>query len=233
MPVVDKDWLRYKEEERKAVQRIGTGPHSAIEWLLRFIQTDLKSLSEGQWSDLAFEISAFSRGQVPFKTKRSFLKEEIGLSHRMWPTEKKVASSGLLGRKRYKEDYFPPHKTVERLHSTIGEAIDSYRELSFAAIFPKIELSFEVPNPQMFEIGLNAEEKKKRSVLYLNADKLEDTFYFYAALLIAEYGPRIKTCAVCERLFPAVREDQFFCSSKCLNRATQQRFRERKKEKDR
>jgi len=223
---------RYAEEVQKAIQRIGRGPHSAIEWLLRFAQINLNSLSQGQLSDLAAELSAFARGKVKSKAQGALSRELSPTHHGLWLSDKMIKNKGLLGGTKRKEEFLPPKKTIENLHATIAEAIEWYAVDT--AHFPSIQLTLSVPNPQKTLVpGLPETESKKRSVLYLEGKALEDTFYYYAATLLAEYGPRIKSCSVCGTLFAAVRADQFFCSSKCLNRATQQRFRERRKDKER
>lgn len=227
MPVIDKEWARYRDEEQKAIQRIGAGPISSIEWLLRFVQTDLDTLSEGQWSDLLVEVSAFARGHVPFRST-SGLAKEISSAYRRWDTS--VSGDNRPPRGNVvKNALIPLRKTVKELHSEVKAAMDHCFEVSHEVYLPPIELRLTVSDARFCQNGLSQAEANKRGILIVQAAKLEHTFYYYASLLLTEYLPRIKPCTVCERLYVAIRPDRYFCSARCLNRATQQRFRNRRK----
>lgn len=230
MPVIDKEWARYRDEERKALQRIGDGPTSTIEWLLRFVQTDLENLSEGQWSDLLVEVSAFARGHVPFKSTAGLAKD-ISSSYSRWETSIRIGNKRRSQGKVVKKALIPSRETVKELHLEMKTAMDHCFEHSHEVYLPSIELSLTVSDARFSENGLSQAEAKKRAVLIVHAAKLEHTFYYYASLLLTEYLPRIKHCTVCQKLYVAIRSDRYFCSARCLNRATQQRFRDRKKKR--
>lgn len=214
-------------EQEKARQRILSMPQGAIEWLLRFIRTDMGSLSQGQKSDLLAEVQAFAKGLVNYESAgiKVFTVVNIGL----WKSE----IVDLVGNVRRVTDLTPKASAIADLQSKLQKALEAHFSEPFGMRFPLPEgLAFVSLNPARFNDQLSDVTGVKAEPMGIEAKSLNDAFYYHAAALLTAYSSRLKRCDACQKTFAVNRTDQVFCSSACMSRIKQQRYLERLKSKN-
>ena len=55
-------------------------------------------------------------------------------------------------------------------------------------------------------------------------------FAYHVAHLLGAHSGRLRRCGECQTIFLMDRRQQVFCSARCLNRVTQRRWRDRRKQ---
>ena len=194
------------EEIKKASRRIGWSNESAFEWLLRFAQTDVTKLSEGQWLDLRAELEVFFYCGVPQSdhdlADREFFANPNRKKERKWSSFIKQAT-GVV-------------PTLQKsLHKALEDLIKNGK-----AVFEPIKITLAVTRES--PVG-------KPSILPSRGTDPQDLFLFHAIQLIEIFKKNIHSCRECGRMFLGYRFQQNFCSPPCQNRANQRKVRERRK----
>lgn len=215
MSLTEQEIERFKEEEAKAADRIGRTSDDATRWLIRFAQLDLNSLSEGQWSDLSAEIHAFTKRGPPLRVGRA------------------VAHIGAVFQWRIPRAEEVDPKTHRSL-ITIDSIRPSREQTIFLQKWAHFILDGLVTGASgSIAIGalhldiLPQEPSFKTSPLRIRTHTAKDAFGFHFAHLLADHYERLRRCGECQTLFLADRRNQRFCTTRCLTRVTQRRWRER------
>lgn len=211
-------------EDQKAKQRIAAVSNGALGWLLRFVQTDLNNLSQGQWSDLIAECQVFARGQVHYDG--AVLRSLPVQNACMW----KSTVLDLAGKETAVTELSPKPSAIQALQDLLRKALKEHFDGPLLMQFP-------LPK-DIIVLARRSSHSRKRATREaggrsesagMEAKTLNDAFYFHAAMLLISFSEKIRRCEDCQTIFPAVRVDQVFCSPACLNRNKQQRHRERLK----
>ena len=180
---------------------------SWLRWAIDLTQTDIAELSEGDWVNLSYESAMFILEPVnnPYTESQAGLE---GFDFEIW-----VGSIGAASGEEMSE-----------LQRQIKEKLDRFFEKGeFTA---KIETDIRI---------LRREDDAGNTWVALTQGQRKGSFLGAAiytfCLLLAEFGSMTRKCVECHRIYLADRIDQVYCSTKCLNRATQRRFRATKRKK--
>ncbi len=203
--------FEWSPEEVRAAERIGPTADHAMRWLIKFAQTDLTRLSEGQWSDLAAEVQVFTRRGPPVRIGRSTTRIRASF---MWsivvPKDQKA-----------KEHKFtlvtqPSREQIGFLQKWASFSLDCIAKGGVVQV-----------NAGIMLINIFTSPPPGQGHLSISTDSPKTAFGFHFAHLMAEYVKRLRHCAECRNLFLAERRNQRYCATRCLTRATQRRWRER------
>jgi len=215
MSLTETDLERLREEELKADARIGWTSDDATRWLIRFAQLDLNTLSEGQWSDLTAEIHAFTKRGPPLKAGRSVT--HIGAVFQ-WRIPRVEDADPKTQRSRITIDTIrPSREQTTHLQTWAHFILDGLvTGGSASVVIGALHLDI-LPHEPSF----------KTSPLRIRTHTAKDAFGFHFAHLLADHYERLRRCGECQTLFLADRRNQRFCTTRCLTRVTQRRWRER------
>ena len=200
------------EEERKTAQRIGRSGRQAMEWLLRFAQTDLAELSPGQWSDLRAEIELFLRDGPPAGSGGHFS---------LFALHKQAGGLGELAEVRKEST-----EGAARLQTTLKAMLTDYLHKGYARLSFDPKGYYEIHRPDA-----KRPPQFRKAQVQLRAQSFQDIFTYRIVTLLAEHHERIRECQECKRIFLARRGKQELCSRRCLNRVNQRKFQKQKREK--
>jgi hypothetical protein len=210
------DELQWLDEEVKAAQRIGNTPEQAMQWVIRFAQTELSTLSEGQWSDLMAEVDVFMLKGPPLKIGRTTSHVGAAFDWGGAPSEEYAPRNKWIP-----VTIRPPRKAVEELHRCAQmslEAVAKGNKMIFQ--LGPLHLTVEPVHPSIKHGGLTVKTHTPF-----------DAFAYHVAHLLVHHNRRVRRCTECKSIFLAERKNQQYCTSRCLSRVTQRRWRERHKKK--
>lgn len=210
MAFLEGEELEWFDEEIRAAQRIGTTPDQAMRWVLRFAQTDLASLSEGQWLDLRAEVHVFMRQ---------------GPALKFGGTVAHIGAAFDWGGAPPKEDR-PPRKritvTIRPSPEQVAALQTQTRETLKGALAGHT-LIFELGPLRLYVAP--SHRMAKRSFLSINTHTPVDAFGFHLAYLLTQHRLRLRECPECKTKFLADRRNQVFCSPRCQSRVRQRRWK--------
>lgn len=195
----------------KAAERLGGNSDECMKWVLRFAQTDLSKLSDGQWTDLCTEVDVFnSRGPL--------LKADPGFRH--------VGAAHGWGESLTKESppqgkwvtftFRPSREQVAVLQGGTKEILEAFAKGE--------EIKFELGPLHVY---LEPQQPFCTGGLSFRTHTPVDVFGFHLARLFSHYHGRVRSCRECTIMFLADRRNQHYCTTRCLSRSTQRRFREK------
>jgi len=195
------------EEIQKASTRIGFSDESAMEWLLRFAQTEVGTLSQGQWLDLRAELEVFFSCGPP-KSDHDLVDQLVfadpkGKKSRTW--------SPFIDQQK---------GVVPHIQQTLSQAFRDLLEHG-KATFESIKITPCI---------VRDDPKGKPRILPSPSNDPQDLFLFYAIELLETFKKQIHSCRECGRIFLGYRFKQNFCSTACQNRTNQRKFRERREQ---
>jgi len=210
-----------QEETQKAAERIGETTETALQWLLRFAKVDLAKLSEGQWLDLEKEVKFFVvEGPPGLRVRWNVGKK----SRRSWRIETSASPSPAFRPTIFWRSY------VAKLQKLLREWLDQLMQYHIIE-FSRMPLTLRFSHPKQFLPRLSDAELPENGGCYVYFDNYVDTFTYNVAHILGAHSGRLRLCAECKAIFLADRRQQVFCSSRCLNRVTQRRWREKQKKK--
>jgi hypothetical protein len=213
---MDREEKAALDELFKAAERLGKTPDDCMRWVLKFAQADLKQYSEGQWADLCTEIEIFgTRGPLLRIGKRY---THLGPAFD-WggapPEESRPQKKWIT------LTFTPSCKQVTALQKETARIL--------AAFSRGGDIKFEL-GP--LHIYLESWRTHKGGFSFKTHTPV-DAFCFHLALLFSHYYGRIRACGECATVFLSDRRNQHYCTTRCLSRVTQRRWRERHMKKKR
>jgi hypothetical protein len=193
---------QFHGEMKKARERILTTADGEVGWLLKFIQTDLDTLTASEWMVLAFEIASFV-DDVAIR-RGAEIATEAGWSVRSIPGE------GFRGT-------LPSRGEAKEIQAMVLGSLEKLWKNAVAAFtFPQFTIIVTLP----------IEDERKGSVFVATKRKVKEFEYRFAHLLV-DYSGRIRRCPECQRIYLAIRVDQIYCGPRCQTRVATRKWREK------
>ncbi|QOJ36843.1 MAG: hypothetical protein HRU82_18645 [Nitrospira sp.] len=191
-------------EMKKARERILTTADGEVGWLLKFIQTDLDTLTASEWMVLAFEIASFVDDVA--NRRGADIATEAGWSVRSIPGE------GFRGT-------LPSRGEAKEIQAMVLGSLEKLWDTAVAAFtFPQFTIIVTLP----------VDDERKGSVFVATKRKVKEFEYRFAHLLV-DYSGRIRRCPECQRIYLAIRVDQIYCGPRCQTRVATRKWREHHK----
>jgi hypothetical protein len=188
---------RLGREFTKAESRVGQTNRAWMQWLIRFSQYDIPSMSAGDFINLQFELQVVHQFGPPVGEGR----------YRLIPIG---GPSGKLAMELSR-------KKVESFRAWVRQTLEAIllKEEGETPLIPPVQLHFiyeklEAPH---WRLG----EKYKDSV----------TPRYALLLLIARYADQVQRCPVCNTIFLAETGKQEYCSKRCQAKIAKRRYREK------
>lgn len=192
---------QFHGEMTKARERILTTADGEVGWLLKFIQTDLDTLTASEWMVLAFEVASFVDDVA--NRRGADIASEAGWSVRSVPEE---GSRGTL----------PSRGEAKEIQEMVLGSLEKLWETAVTAFtFPQFTIIVTLP----------LEDERKGSVFVATKRKVKEFEYRFAHLLV-DYSGRIRRCPECQRIYLAIRFDQRYCGPRCQTRVATRKWRE-------
>ncbi len=218
----------YEKELEKASLRIKA---NTAAWLVRFSQTPLDSLSQGELIDLGYELNCLADFRV-YAGGYQWPYGGFGIALRDWKgrmrfqgksSGKEIMQVILKGNFSRPPMDHPSLDQINHLQQFVAELITaSLQEGHFSVELPPIEVL--VINEDLIFVE-PSEEGRKIPVLSF-ADCPKDLFTHNVTLLLIHPAARIRRCPNCQKVFFADRKNKLHCSSKCQNTAAVKRLRQ-------
>lgn len=214
-----------------ATQRIGDTGEKAMRWFLNFAQRDLSILSDGDWHNLEYELTALRCLGIPdAKGVWSGLKGEGITSSFDYPDIEKQGK-GLMRREEITSFQALTQQTIEKI----------LKKQSLPFKFPSLQriLFFDPPRTLRSVLGnkLITDAQLLDAILpgmgwieRVSAENPTEVLSYLMLDLLKEHAGLVRKCPEfehkgCHRLFLADRKNQDFCSVKCQGRAATRRYR--------
>lgn len=207
--------FEWSPEEMKAAERIGPSSDQAMRWLIKFAQTDLANLSEGQWSDLIAEVQVFTKRGPPLKMGRSTTRISASFTWKIIPPA----------------DPHAKDQEITIVTQPSREQIAFLQKWAFVSLDCIAKGGIVQVAAGTLLIGILTNPPPGQGHLVISTDNPKAAFGFHFAHLLAEYVKRIRRCTECQLMFLSERRNQRFCTTRCLTRTTQRRWRERQLKK--
>ena len=201
------------EERQKAAERIGDTSDKVLRWLLRFNNTDLSKLTEGQWLDLERECYVFLTDGPPASHKRSTTWPDRGWRLPISPHPR--AKSRVPGMSRRTVQDFQ-----ESLRTWLERLMQTYR-----LDFPPMPITLLIFHPKRFLSGIADSQLPVNGFYFPYFEDYHQVFAYHVAHILGDHSGRLRRCTECETIFLMDRRQQVFCAPRCLNRVTQRRWR--------
>lgn len=208
---MDQEEREMLDELFKAAERLGKNPDECMRWVLKFAQADLANYSDGQWTDLCAEVDVFtSRGPL-IRTGRGFVHLGAAFDWSGPPPEEALPKGKWVA-----FTFHPSRKQVTALQEHTKEILEAFAQNE------EIKL---VLGP--LHIYLEPWRAFRSGGLSFKTHTPADAFGFHLTLLLSHYHGRVRSCKACSTMFLADRRNQQYCTTRCLSRVTQRRWRER------
>ncbi len=194
----------------KAFDRLGRTYADTMKWAVRFAQCDLSTISEGDWLNLAYEVTAFTRYGVvrrPWNFQK-VLKWAPGKPRPYLAKAESVPGWGDAG----SPVELPKREVVIPLQAITLGALHSLAEQEFA--------SFNLPAVWLDVIRL--EPSSPGTVQPVTTP--EGAFTYHLAHLLAENAGNLRRCPECQKFFVADRRNQRYCTVSCQTRVASRKY---------
>lgn len=229
----------YNGELLKAMDRIWGIPGQTpefrsqhlMEWILKFTHTDLETISAGDWSNLRYEIAAFSEYGTPGTGLTSAENIQMGSD---WQDLNLTSLDELQSNPTYVHIFefqnLPEKNTVQELQRITLKHIEGLI-IKGAAAFPLPQITIHILNIDRLgktEIQLRDGTFKPVEIgwmKYVSASSPRESFIYYLATMLSKYAPRLRRCPGCQTVFLADRKNQEYCSTKCQSRTFMRKLR--------
>ncbi len=194
----------------KAFDRLGRTYADTMKWAVRFAQCDLSTISEGDWLNLAYEVTAFTRYGVVRRpwSLHKVLKWAPG---KPLPYLAKAESTPGWGDARSPVE-LPKKEVVIPLQAITLGALHSLVEQEVA--------SFKLPAVWLEVIRL--EPSSPGTVQPVST--AEGAFTYHLAHLLAENAGNLRRCPECQKFFVADRRNQRYCTVSCQTRVASRKY---------
>jgi len=216
---------------RTAYRRIGRTPEKVLEWLIRFGEKDLRTISEREWDQLRNELTGFIQigGQELYG---SSLHEAIVHLRKL---EESDHLSGGVQYPPFLQDPITP-QFAKKLQSIAKSAIKGLIENGLATL-PEITTTpfiFKTPKPHvgLYFLGSYVNDM---GVWYLTEDGQQKgkhaQFIVLLVNVLKEKGSRLEVCCspICRKIFVMHRSDQRYCTRSCRSRVAMKEWRQKRK----
>ena len=215
-------------ELEKAYLRIAA---NAADWLVRFSQTSIDSLSQGAIIDLGYELNCLADFRV-YAGGYQWPYGGFGIALRDWKgrmrfqgksSGKEIMQVILKGNFSRPPMDHPSLDQIKHLQQFVAELITtSLQEGHFSVELPPIEVL--VINEDL--IFVEPDEDGPGIPVHSFAAFPKDLFTHNVTLLLIHPAARIRRCPNCQQIFFADRKNKLHCSSKCQNTAAVKRLRQ-------
>ncbi len=185
------------KELMQACLRIGMRPKKGMEWILNFSNKDLDQLSAGDWENLIYEVVWFSIWGPPL------------------PGSEAVPSGGDL-----QDSILDPNRPLPT-KEIIGE-IQGWTKARLEEFIAHWETV--IPLQPKSIIVVKRDRKTGRAEMMLKTDVLYQGFAFSFAQILRMAGAGLNQCPAC-RIYYSGRSNQTYCTTRCQNRVSLQKFR--------
>lgn len=223
-------------EVERVQGRVGRTALARLQWAVKFAQTDLDSLTSGDWQNVRCELLAFSAVFIPYRAARSRPTQE-GL--RRLGTGRARGSLGLptLEETRKTRDEFRGILEPFMAHgvTTVGPLTATYRLVRHDRVTR--EGGTETLREILFPVPFQELVHQRKVSLFPFA---RDRNFFPLPLglgvllhLLAAHGELLETCPECRSWFVANRTNQAYCVTRCLSRKTTRASREKARKRAR
>ena len=232
----------YVNEILKAMERICGNPgntpeHRAtlsMEWILRFAQTNLSTLSEAEWNILRYEVTYFAE-HGPYLKGTSETQGSRMSAKFNWISL--VSTSDIPEKVTHKEAF-----ELECIASKSGTAdIQKIAQRLLDNLIKYGKIEFQVPKIVISLTNLNrlgkASVNEKQIDLgwhkWISADSFKLTFAYYLVELLSQHAHKILQCPAldCQKIFLSGRKDQKYCSIQCQGRTYLREYRSTPRER--
>lgn len=200
-----------------------------ISFVLRFVQTDLDGLREGDWLNLREDVVTFL-GWSP-RWREQITREGVR-------SVKEKVSEVLGGIARAFAPYTPgdqethlPRQLSYRVQKEDALRLVDRGKKGFALGVERVRLLFfDMSEPGKTRILIETSLEEDGS---LGTAALRDAFLFSLLTTLSRLDiTYLRRCPVCSRFFYAEHGRQIFCTPQCASRAGTKRFRAKHKEKE-
>jgi hypothetical protein len=196
---------QFRQEWKKARERIHTTPDGMVGWVIRFLQTDLEALTPSEWTVLAFEVA-------------SFVDDLAGHYGGVVATESGWAVEAVP--KGTQHERLPSRQEALTIQKSLLAQLEAYWEKAYVGFtFPQLTLIVTAPG---------AFDEQRGTVVVAAQQKIKEFEYRFAHLL-AESGQYIRRCPECSKIYLAIRCDQLYCHPRCQARVASRKWREARK----
>lgn len=196
------------EDETEALDRVEQSKE-AIKWLMEFTRIDLNRLPKGRRQNFIEETRVFCLyGSVGYLKSRGTLPLSGKYQNKLNKDIDTTLASLL------------PHQNRIRKFLL---AITQNKPKFSPKISITVQLSLDQDAKKEWHFGILGKDANDR-------ENWENAFLYHSFFLLGQFGSLIRTCGSCEKYFLANRTKQQFCSSRCLGRETQRRFRKKRQE---
>lgn len=226
-------------EIEKAASRIGETTEHAGSWLARFAQVELTQLSEGQWTDLQYEISCLSEYQ--YGTRESPFLWRHALTYADWHGKERLTED--QSRQFFLQMFesaaegatpghlatvpalptpaaLPPRDHIKNLQGEVRQALDQLTEGH--------TLHVELPSVGLLIASLPETDETIPIGIAATPHHL---FRYNLACILAAVAVRLRRCRECAQWFFAERKNRDYCSARCQSRHGTRLWRESLKTK--
>lgn len=253
---------KYSAEYDKAVDRIygdlrQTLKHRhglTIGWVLRFVNMNLESLSDGDWNNLAHEIVCFTEWGIDY-CEYDLHKEDRITSRQDWyflaSPDKRQSPSGITTERMFWLKRIPSRHMIEELQRVTIKHITQ--------LLANGETTFVIPETKVSvsKIGARIVTSKLKELdgLAITFDKVEEyvesdgsrkfecliyedrgrrmvsaktpltVFEYNLSEILTKFAPFISQCPECKIIFLASRKNKQFCSVRCQSRVNMRKYR--------
>lgn len=191
------------EETFKAGDRIGYRPEDMMKWFIRFLQTDLDGLSEGDLLNLQYEVRFASIYGVP-----SSLKPWEG-----FPLVRSIPLRDLR------------LELASKAFLSIWQQQNAHALSVIAEHDRPVDVTFALPTMSIKVVPIRTEAGTRWLQIVEAADP-GGPLSFAIAGIYSQFAHRIRHCPECRKTFLADRTNQNYCSGSCQTKAGTKRYRQ-------
>jgi len=198
-----KQRLQRELELLRGYKRIGSTPEKGLDWVLRFCERDISSLSAGDWQNLIYEVAWFSIWGPPIPggvSSSADLQTDSLTSDKALPTQIMVTAFQKWAKAR-RDEFIADGQT-------------------------------EIILKPSSKIYVTRDRQTAKAEMILKTDDLEQGFAFSFAQIMRVAGASLNQCPQCGTCFSA-RSNQTYCGPRCQNRVSLAKFREAQRAKAR
>lgn len=214
--------------------RLGITRADTMEWLLRFVQTDLSRLSKGDWENLAFEIACFMQYAGPHAETdeaREFycLKKWDGKPYSSKNLEGSPAIATLRHHVNILRDAFslqpslPNQKDLLALHSQVKNMLFEIMDRGVFVFQRPHTTQYLERWPGKYGPPEKAIPSLIRSITL--AETPPDLFIIHAYDYLEQFAEKLAKCPECSTVFLLERTNKKYCSLQCQTRVATRRNR--------
>ena len=226
----------YVNKIQNAMERITGVPRNtpkhrstlSMEWILRFAQTNLSTLSEAKWNILRYEVTFFAE-HGPYLKGTSETQGSRMSAKFNWISLVSTSDipEGVTHREAFElERIAPKSGTADIQKITQGLLDDLVKSGKIEFHIPKIVIGLTNLN-RLGKASVNGKQIDLGWHKWISAGSHKLTFAYYLVELLSQYAHKILRCPAldCHKIFLSSRKDQKYCSIKCQGRTYLREYR--------